>query len=143
MAAKTLTCDKSCNFKEMRKLELEGLVQIFAVAIEGNESNRKATNQVLPTAVIGSKFALIGDTDNPRSVIARNDSLYEKILSVLGKENRADALHLEAHVRDGRDAFVTEDRDDILSKREVLQDQFGVTVLHTREVLSWLEDSSQ
>ena len=143
MVIRTVTCDKSCNFKELRNLEMEGLIQVFAVAIEGNEDNRRATNKVLPTIIIGNRFALIGDDDNPRCVIAANDCRYESILDLLGKKNREDALHLEAHIRDGRDAFVTEDKDDILSKHKILQEKFGVTVLHTSQVRSWIEDSSQ
>ena len=55
--------------------------------------------------------------------------------SMTNKEN--DILSLQAHMRNGRDIFLTRDNE-ILEKKEVLKHNFGIAVLSPKELLSSL-----
>ncbi|WP_323775974.1 hypothetical protein [Leisingera sp.] len=118
----TVTCDRCANIKVLRRLELDGLIEIHAIAIEGMEDNRKVSQKHLPTAVVDSPFAKIGS-----AVIASDENLYFPISKAMTRDNHGDALHLEGHLRDGRDVFVTDDND-FLSRRDELEAEFGVTI---------------
>ncbi|WP_146193190.1 DUF3095 domain-containing protein [Maritimibacter sp. 55A14] len=37
----TVSCDRDANIKLLRQLELAGKIEIYGVAIEGHEDNRK------------------------------------------------------------------------------------------------------
>ena len=56
--------------------------------------------------------------------------------SMTNKEN--DILSLQSHIRNGRDVFLTRDKE-ILKKKEVLKSSFGIVVLCPTELLSSLE----
>lgn len=131
----TVTCDTNVDIKRLRHLERRGLIHIHAIAIEGMEHNRKATHKHFPTAVIGSEFAQID-----RALIARVDTPYHEIQKVIGKQNHGDAIHFEAHLRDQRDIFVTDDND-FLSCRSELEAKFR-TVIKTTDELAAMFDAT-
>lgn len=134
MVRLTVTVDRNADLKALRKLEAKGLIELFAVAIEGFEDTNKLKNKELPIAIIGSAFALIG-----RSSIARNDTPYRRIQAIVGKQNHGDCIHLERHITSGRDVFVTDDND-FLSCRDCLQSEFGVRILTVFELTTQLSN---
>ena len=77
------------------------------------------------------------EDDHPHHVLLR--ALWPKAdfwsKSMKNKEN--DILSLQSHRRNGRDIFLTRDKE-ILKKREVLKYSFGIDVLCPRELLSSL-----
>lgn len=136
MAKITVSVDKNADLKALRKLEASGLVELFAVDIEGFEDTKKVKKKELPIAVIDSPFGLIG-----RSVIAADDNKYQAIQQIVGKQNHGDCLHLERHISSGRDLFVTDDND-FLSCREELDKVLGIIVLSVTELIQCFADGS-
>jgi predicted nucleic acid-binding protein len=59
---------------------------------------------------------------------------------LVGGNNVKDAIMLEAHLRSGNDYFVTEDKDDILSKRSELEEHFNIKVISPTELEILLSD---
>jgi len=113
----TVTRDKSANLKKLRILENKGLIKIHEVTLE-NFVN-KAKNRVKPIGVWNhSKW--------DECVWADEKNTYDAIRKIIGKHNIKDAMHLEAHIRNGFDFFVTNDLDEFIKngKRESLENQF-------------------
>ena len=67
------------------------------------------------------------------AVYSTEDNSYETLRRIIGHDHQADVLHLEGHIRTGNEYFVTEDSD-FLSKRQILNDQLGVTILTPEEL---------
>lgn len=131
----TVSVDKNADLKALRKLEADGLVELFAVSIEGFEDTSKVRNKELPIAVWGSPFARWGS-----SCWASNDSPYQDIERIVGKQNHGDCLHLERHIIGRRDVFVTDDND-FLRCRGELNVAFGVTIMTVAELEERLDDA--
>ncbi len=78
------------------------------------------------------------EDDPPHHVLLR--TLWPKAgfmsKSMTNKEN--DILSLQSHARNGRDVFLTRDKE-ILKKKEALKRSFGIVALCPRELLSSLE----
>ena len=124
----TVSVDRNADLKALKKLEASGLVELFAVAIEGFEDTRKLKNKEPPVAVWDSPL-----TTWDNSAWASEDSSYEEIEKIVGRQNHGDCLHLERHIESGRDVFVTDDND-FLSCRDRLAEAFGVTILTVTEL---------
>lgn len=124
----TVTADISANLKKLRRLEISGLIEIYQIKIEDPSPKTKKS---LPTGVWGhTKWdkCVWADGEGARS--------FEQIKKIIGAHNVKDAMHLGDHIRDGRDYFVTEDRD-ILDHRDVLQKTFpGLEIRATDELVS-------
>lgn len=137
MAILKVSCDENVHFKNIRKLEMAGHIEIHATNIEGITQNRKATNKHPPTATIDGRFGFIGS-----SAITDDGSRLNRIERIIGAGNHGDVAHFEAHLRGKRDVFVTDDND-FLSKRQELEDTFGTRILTTSELLAEFDvDSS-
>ena len=106
MAVITVTVDRNADLKTLKKMEVAGLVELFALGIEGFEDTKKLRNKELPIAIINSPFGLIG-----HSLSAADDTSYALIEKIVGKQNHGDCLHLERHIASKRDVFVTDDND--------------------------------
>ncbi len=122
-----ITRDSSANVKLLKKLENKGLIKIFDVMLENGRENRKIKEKILPIGVWGhSRWdeCVWGDEDNK----------YDEILHLIGRQNIKDAMHLETHLRSENDYFVTQDKDDILSKRDELLKQFGIKAVSPEEL---------
>jgi hypothetical protein len=124
----TVSVDKNADLKSLKRLEASGLIELFAVSIEGFEDTKKLKNQEPPIAVWDSP---LGGWD--KSVWASDDSKYSDIERIVGKQNHGDCLHLERHIESKRDVFVTDDND-FLSCRHQLSEEFGVTILTVGEL---------
>lgn len=123
-----VTVDRNADLKALRKLEADGLLELYVVAIEGFEDTGKVKNKVMPVAVADSPFSRIGS-----SRIAADDTSYRAIQRIVGKQNHGDCIHLEAHIASGRELFVTDDND-FLSKKEELKNELGVEVATVTEL---------
>src|SRR3989339_2075043 len=111
-----ITRDKGVDLNRLKKLKNAGFIEIFDVKIE-NETP-KVPNKILPVMVWDhSKWG--------ECVWGGNDCSYEEIRQTIGKENIKDAMHLEAHIRNGYDYFVTNNPRDFIKdgKRENLEKQ--------------------
>jgi hypothetical protein len=55
--------------------------------------------------------------------------------STASRQKITDVQHLTAHFMAGHDAFVTSDQDDMLDKREVIQERTGIVLLDPTEAV--------
>ena len=111
----TVTKDISADYKKLRTLEKKSLIKIISIRFENNKNKKSA---ILPTAVWDHtmwNFSRWGSSEQSK--------VFEKLKRIIGKNNIQDCIHLEAHIRDKYDYFVTEDKD-ILSKRSELKNEF-------------------
>ncbi|MCG7572159.1 hypothetical protein MHM39_01120 [Phaeobacter sp. CNT1-3] len=136
MPKTSLTVDCDTNQKLLRLLERQGFVEIHALNIESAINNKKLKRKDMPLAVINSPHSSIEG-----SIIAADDTIWPDILAAMTKDNHGDAMQLEGHIRSGRDIFVTDDKD-ILERRNVLKQRFGVTVKSTQEIVEMFDGSS-
>lgn len=125
-----VTCDQSANLKLLRRLELEGGIELFAISIE----MMRQTGRIRPD----HKQQPIAVWDSPHStwdnaVFAPQDTAYSEIEEIIGKSNHADVLHLEGHISSGRDVFVTSDTD-FLKHKDVIHQRFGATIMTAEEL---------
>ena len=122
-----ITRDASANVKILKNLENRNLIEIHDVMLEGGRDNKKVKNKILPVGVWNhsrwDEFLWASDEDNT----------YEELMKIVGNDKIEDAMHLEAHIRNKHDYFVTEDND-FLHKREILNEKFGVIILTPNEL---------
>ena len=127
-----VTADSGANLKLLRALERQGLITLTAVNLENGKQNR-VSDKIGPIAVWGK--CKWGDG----SVWGSDDNIYQQVLSIVGVNNYQDARHLEAHYRSGNDIFVTEDNDDILSKKDTLL-ELGIRVMSPEELKAFFAE---
>ncbi|MFA5829509.1 MAG: hypothetical protein WC843_03375 [Candidatus Gracilibacteria bacterium] len=124
-----ITRDKGVDLKRLNKLRRQGLIKIYDVKIENETS--KVPDKILPVGVWGhTKWdeCIWGD---------EKDNTFDKTLEIIGKENIKDAIHLEAHIRNKFDYFVTNNPNDFIKngKREKLELEFPILKILTIEEL--------
>lgn len=122
----SVTRDSGANVKLLKKLEKDGLIKIHDVMMENGRVNKKVKEKILPTGVWN--HSVWGEF-----VWGSDDSAYDDILKIIGKNHIEDVMHLEAHIRSKQDYFVTEDRD-FLDKREELKAAFPVKIVTPTEL---------
>lgn len=126
----SITADINANLKKLKRLEQQALIEIYQIGIE---TPSPKTKKILPTAV--SNHVVFG-----QAVFGSEESsiTFEKIKTLVGKNNIKDAMHLSNHIRDKRDYFVTEDKD-ILKARQQLKQYFpGLKIRTSNELLTEL-----
>lgn len=130
----SVTRDSGASVRVLRSLEKEGYIKIFDVMLENGRENKKVKNKILPTAVLN--HCRWGE-----AVWASEDSLYEEMRRIIGRRHIKDAMHLEAHIRNGHDYFVTEDTD-FLHKRDELAKRFDVKICTPTELDAMCRNTS-
>jgi hypothetical protein len=131
---KSVTADSSADLKLLRKLRRQGLITITFVNLE-NGKHYSVSDKLGPVGVYGKS-----EWDDG-SVWGSEDSKYKQILSIVGGDNYQDARLLEAHSGSGNDIFVTGDNDHILSNKDALLKQVGITVMSSEELKSYVAKS--
>ncbi len=122
-----ITRDANANVKILKSLEKKGLLEIYDVMLENGRENKKIRNKILPDGVCNHSRCdecVVGSDE---------DGIFGDIYKILGKNKLEDAMHLEAHIRNKHDYFITEDND-FLQKREMLEAKFGVNILTPKEL---------
>ena len=123
---KIVTIDTSADLGKLKKLENQGLIRIEKVNIE---NRMKKVRKIHPTVGILSYAHLpfrLGPYDN-----------FDKIVSIIGKQNVSDAMILETHIYSQNDYFVTNNPNDFIrnGKREKLEKGFsGLKILTVDEL---------
>jgi hypothetical protein len=118
----TVTADVSANYRKLKVMQLKGLISIFSIRIENNQNRQSA---ILPTATVN--YAAL---DLARVGSSEQAETFNKLKKIIGKNNIEDCLHLEAHIRDEHDYFVTEDHD-ILDRIDKLYREFPKLKIRT------------
>lgn len=122
-----VTWDSWANMKLLKKLEADGYIVAHVVKMENGRDN-KIKDKILPVAVWGhSRWDECVYWDE-------NDTTFEALKRIVWGNNTKDIMQLEAHIRNWYDIFVTGDKDDIWSKRELLYTQFGIKVVLSEEL---------
>jgi len=117
-----ITRDANANVKILKSLEKKGLLEIYDVMLENGRENKKIRNKILPVGVCNHSRCgecVVGSDE---------DNIFEDICKILGKNKIEDAMHLEAHIRNKHDYFITEDKD-FLQKKEILKARFAIEIL--------------
>ncbi len=123
----SVTRDSGANVKVLKMLERAGYVEVYDLMLENGRENKKVKKKILPVAVCDSG-ARWGEC-----VLSGEDSTYGDIRKVIGRQNIQDAMHLEAHIRNEHDYFVTEDTD-FLKVRDRLNEKFSVKIVTPSEL---------
>ena len=130
--APTVTKDISSDYKKLKALRNKGIIKIIGIKIENNADKFDA---ILPTAVLG--HTALGSMKLGSDKQAKD---FEELKKIIGSANIKDCIHLEAHIREGYDYFVTEDRD-ILDKKSALEQQFpGLEIRTTDQLIKELDN---
>ena len=122
----TVIRDSGANVKILKFLERKGCIKIFDVMLENGRENKKVKDKILPAGVWDH---CLWD----EAVWSDDDCLYDEICKIIGSNNVKDAMHLETHIRNSFDYFVTEDND-FLNKRDILKDKFNVLIVTPLEL---------
>lgn len=122
----TVTKDISADFRKLKVFRNKGLIKIIGIKIENNKDKFDA---VLPRGVMG--YTVLDSMELGSDEQAKN---FEELKKIIGESNINDCIHLEAHIREGYDYFVTEDRD-ILDKKSELEQQFPNLKIRTTNEL--------
>lgn len=123
----TVTKDVSADLKKLKKLERKGLILIKQVKIEN--VSKKVSDQPLPNGVWGhTKW------DEMKWASEDDAERFEQLKRIIGKGNIKDAIHVDTHIRDGNNYFVTEDTD-ILNVRKQLEQRFNGLKIRTPDEL--------
>lgn len=122
-----ITRDSGANVKLLKELEQNGYIKIYDVVLENGRENKKVKNKIVPVLVLG--HARLGEC-----VLNGKSNQYKAILDIIGNDNVKDAMYLEAHFRSGNDYFVTEDKGDILIKKDELEKQLAIKVSSPEEL---------
>lgn len=129
----TVTKDINADLKKLITLVQKGIIKIFQVKIESPTPKIKNIN--LPNAV--------WDHTNWDESLFSSESgskRFEKIKNILGGGNIKDAIHLDTHIREKRDYFVTEDNN-ILQHKRILERVFnGLKIRTTDELVKELDN---
>lgn len=127
-------CDNGACPGELKALQKEGSVELVMFRYENKNRHIKGSGQ--PSAAEWSdlkKYAwneLPGDWND-----YKKSDKYQEIVGIVGLENkRLDILHLDSAYKTGVDAFITNDKDDILSYRDQLEKALGFRIFHTSEI---------
>ncbi len=99
-------------------------------------ANKKVKNKDVPLAVSSSPHSTIENT-----VIAADDTIYPELSKFMTKNNHGDAMHLDGHIRSGRDLFVTDDNDFLSCKKELFE-KFGIQIKTSIEVAEMFKDDA-
>jgi hypothetical protein len=67
---------------------------------------------------------------------------YDNILRIVGRQNRADALHIDSAYKSDCKAFLSRDKKDILSKRIDLEAMLGIRFFHPDDWHPFLDSFS-
>lgn len=122
----TVTADISANLKKLKVLEKKRKIKIFQVKIEND--TKKIKNKSFPVAVCN--YTKINEC-----VLGDDSSDFEDLKRIIGKDKIKDCIHLENHIRNKRDFFVTEDSD-FLSKKIALKNKFPKLKIVTPDELN-------
>lgn len=124
----TVTKDISADLRKLKALEKKGVIKVYQVKIENYTKKIKNTdlsNFVFDYSLFGE--GLLGSEEDAER--------FEKIKAIIGKDKIGDALHLDTHLREKRDYFVTEDTD-FLRHRSSLEKEFkGLKIRNTEELV--------
>jgi glycerophosphoryl diester phosphodiesterase len=127
-------CDNGSCPDELKTLQKEGAVKLVMFKYENK--NRHIKNSGQPSAATWNDMKNYTWADVPGTYNDYKASdKHKEIVNIVGLKNkRVDILHLDSAYKTGVDAFITNDKDDILSYRDKLEKALGFRFFHTSEI---------
>ncbi|NJK94001.1 MAG: hypothetical protein HC905_02900 [Bacteroidales bacterium] len=80
------------------------------------------------TMITTDSTALISDTET--------SPIFGEILKIIGRVNKADIKHVDNAYKENCKIFITNDRNDIISKKEKLQELTGMKFFHSDDLIA-------
>ncbi len=127
-------CDNGAWSKKLKSLEKEGRVEVVMFQYENKNKHIKSSG--IPSKATWSDMKNYTWGNAPKTWGDYKESeKYEEIVNIVGLENkRVDILHLDSAYKTGVNAFITNDKDDILSYRDKLETALKIKFFHTSEI---------
>jgi len=97
----TVTLDISASYKKLNPLEKKGIIKILGIRRENNKNRPSAILATPGFGKIRPNAKWFGSLEQTR--------VFNKLKKIIGIQNIEDCISLEAHIRDERDFFITED----------------------------------
>lgn len=135
-------CDNGACTSELTRLKKEGCVDLFMFKYENK--NRHVSSG-LPSKATHKDLKNYTFNDLKELCYAdfHGSEKYGEIASVVGLENRVDVLHLDSAYKNKCHIFVTNDKDDIGSKRDQLERLLNMRIFCVNEMescVSYIEE---
>src|SRR6266516_6039074 len=121
--------DRSADLKRLRRLERDGLIEIYESALE-EPPNRGPVRVLSSLAVIG-----YGKLDYMTLASESQLEVYKSVKRIVSGGGSKDSMTLETAIRHGLRVFVTDDVDDFLRHKKRIELQFpGLKLLTVTEL---------
>ena len=132
-------CDNGACPLELKNFQKEGVVELFMFRYENN--NRHIRNSGEPSKATWADMKNYAWQNAPGTW---NDyagsEKYDQIAELIGlANNRVDVLHVDSAYKNRCEIFITNDKDDIWSKREQLEPLLGMRFFHISEIEACVE----
>ena len=112
-------CERNALDKRLRKLQRENLICLVHYPVEKSSRTKHIRTLAIPSAVRWEEsHARWENSTHTRDSVTGSEH-FEKIVELIGPQNRCDALHVDSAFKTKCVCFVTEDSD-ILNVREQL-----------------------
>jgi len=126
-------CDNGACPKELKDLQVAGIVELIMFKYEN--TNRHIKNSGIPSSATHNDMKNYTYENAPGRYSDYTESdKYQDIVSIVGRSNRVDILHLDSAYKTGVDVFITNDKDDIISYRDELEKKLGIRFFYTDEI---------
>jgi hypothetical protein len=130
---KKIYCESGALTQEIKKLGQGGSVALVHFPYDPSSHTRKLTGIATPS---GAKIQDLNlpISDLPGLIADYSGSPhFAEILSILGNQNRQDALHVDSAFKEGCLAFVTPDKGHILKSKTELERALRIRFFHPDE----------
>lgn len=126
-------CDSGAYRKELTELEKSGAIQLFQFKYENK--NKNITHIAQPSMPTYSEMNYTFEDLNKLTLgdLGYHSIYWKEILAIVGGNNERDAKHLDAAYMEGCSIFITNDKDDISSRKHDIYDLLRISVFHYLE----------
>jgi hypothetical protein len=130
---KRIYCEAGALTREIKKLgQSEGIALVHFPYDPGSHT-RKHTDIAIPSSAKIQDLNL-PINDLPGVIADYSGSVhFAEVLSILGKQNWRDVLHVDSALKQGCLAFVTPDKGDIIEHKAELERVLGIRFFHSSE----------
>jgi hypothetical protein len=126
----TLYCEHGAFSPILGKYKKAGLVELFHFPRDPNSQSKRRFKMGTPSHLPWADMTLpwteyIHSWDN-----YRGSEHYDSILSIVGRQSKCDAFHVDSAYKTGCAALITRDCRDIVANRVALERLLGIRIFH-------------
>lgn len=126
---KIVYCDNGAYRKELKELDRKGIIKLIQFKYENK--NKNINNIAHPANPTWKQDQTTWDEGNYSwDDYGKTSNKRNEIISLVGLYNELDIKHLESAHLSECDAFITNDKDDIWSKRNEIKKLLNIEVFH-------------